>query len=222
MLALKVAREDDPGALRDRLGPVHVAERPVALALRREPVDGRRRVRLVFLASRECRVGDANFQRAGDRDGIGRGEVVGSVPPRETLAVDREAEPGHLDRLGAAVREDVDVVGEPKRLRAPAPFLACLPSSRPPQPGAEARPERGPAARFCPSPPDRWCTNPPPPGPWRAAAAPSSSQGRRPPISPHLARQLVQENVERRVRIVPLSARDYGEKTYDVKVDEGK
>lgn len=32
----------------------------------------------------------------------------------------------------------------------------------------------------------------------------------RPRISPHLARQLVAENVERRVRIIPLSARDYG------------
>lgn len=32
----------------------------------------------------------------------------------------------------------------------------------------------------------------------------------RPRISPLLARQLVQENVERRVRVVPLTARDYG------------
>ena len=114
--ALEVARIDDVRIARDHLAGVHVAERPVVVALRAHRLDRRRRVRLVPLAPVDARVEEADVEEPGHAVRVLRGEVLGGDALGEALPVNGDPRIAKLMRLGLARRQLVDVRGEAERL----------------------------------------------------------------------------------------------------------
>src|SRR5205809_7995046 len=85
---LCVARIDDPW-----IGPQHgafmdMAKRPVAIAARRQFLQGTGRIAVVIIVAGERRVQKPDVEIAGQSRRIGGGEIVGDRSGFETLAVD--------------------------------------------------------------------------------------------------------------------------------------
>jgi hypothetical protein len=109
---LQVAGVDHPGVAVQDHAPVHVAERPVLVAVAHQLRDGAGRVVAVLGAGDRVGVQDAEVEEVAAAGRVGLGEVVLDAAGAVALAVHGEAEAGILAGLGGLDREGEDVLGQ--------------------------------------------------------------------------------------------------------------
>ena len=107
---LQVPGEDDVGSLMKHCGLMHVAQRPVVVALVDQIGEGARRVVVMAAHAAEPRVQDADVERSGDGLRISQGQIVDDGALPEALPVEDDAQIVDSRGFGSSRSEDMDVV----------------------------------------------------------------------------------------------------------------